>query len=166
MELRSRTLPVVNNDSLPMPKRSKKHIDLELEPYIAVVKDPLININKIDPSRIKEIVYCHWNNKIVSSYLCYKYPATEHGYRKTREIIEEAIGKKCSKIEINSFNAACDMASYDYKVEYCQYIQRFINGDREDLEDLADVCNIEYYFYNDKDHFHESNEYLIICTYD
>ena len=53
MELRSRTLPVVNNDSLPMPKRSKKHIDLELEPYIAVVKDPLININKIDPSRIK-----------------------------------------------------------------------------------------------------------------
>ena len=38
------------------------------------------------------------------------------------------------------------MASYDYKVEYCQYIQRFINGDREDLEDLADVVTLNITF--------------------
>ena len=57
-----------------MPKRSKKHIDLEPEPYIAVVKDPYKHKQNRSKS-YQEIVYCHWNNKIVSSYLCYKYPA-------------------------------------------------------------------------------------------
>ena len=57
------------------------------------------------------------------------------------------------------------MASYGYKVQYNQYIERFIKGDREDLEDLQAVCKLDTFFYSDRDHFNNHRDYLMICHY-
>lgn len=153
MQLRNRTLP--------SPK--KPDIELKLEPYVAVVKDCFIRLDRIEPDRIKEIAYCDEKNNVHSAYLCYKYPATEHGYKKTRELLEK---HHCVKYETSSFNVACDMASYGFNVQYEQYIQRFIKGDREDLEDLQEVCLFDTHFYKDTDHFGIERDYLLICHHE
>ena len=157
MKLRSRTLSTIAHTK-------EKNTELVLEPYIAVPKGEFILLNRIESGRIKEILYNDWENKQICSYLCYKYPATDHGYKKTRALIEKS-KNKCIKFEISSFSVACDMASYGYNVQYEQYIQRFITGDREDLEDLQEICKMDTHFYKDTDHFGIENDYLLICHY-
>tara|TARA_B110000483_G_scaffold206608_1_gene251024 strand:+ start:4567 stop:5091 length:525 start_codon:yes stop_codon:yes gene_type:complete len=154
MELRNRTLPNVTS----------KITELVLEPYIAVPKVDFVRLDIIEPGRIKEIVYSDCENKKIRAYLCYKYPLTEHGYKRTRALIEKT-KNKCIKFEISSFSAACDMASYGYSVQYGQYIQRYIKGDREDLEDLHAVYKMDSHFYKDTDHFGVECDYLLNCYY-
>ena len=137
---------------------------LALEPYITVPKDILFNLKKIDEKRIKEIVSYDCHGHLYTALLCYKYPMTDYGYRNTRSFLER-FAKICSKIETNSFDLACDMASYGFKVQYNQYIERFIKGDREDLEDLQAVCKLDTFFYSDRDHFNNHRDYLMICHY-
>lgn len=158
MELRNRTLPSITELVL-------EPTELILEPYIAVPKVDFVRLDRIESGRIKEIACSDWENKKTRAYLCYKYPATEHGYKNTRKLIEKT-KNKCVRFEISSFSVACDMASYGYNVQYGQYIQRFIKGDREDLEDLQEVCKMDTHFYKDTDHFGVERDYLLICHYE
>jgi hypothetical protein len=155
MELRNRTLSIVT------PTVS----DLVLEPYIAIPNVELVLLDRIEPGRIREIIYIDCEHKKIRAYLCYKYPATEHGYKNTRKLIEKA-KDKCIRFEISSFAVACDMASYGYNIQYEQYIQRYITGDREDLEDIQAVCKMDTHFYKDTDHFGIERDYLLNCYYE
>mgnify|MGYP001335936800 CR=1 FL=1 len=165
MELRNRTLPepVIKNII------KTQHTKFKLEPYIAVIKDSVVNINKVDKNRIKEIIYCHWDNEMFSAYLCFRYPMTEHGYSKTREILEKVNRKGCKHVEVSSFNLACDISSYGYKAEYNQYIERFYYPNYNDLEDLEDIKSdkkTECYLYTDYDHFNKPHKYMLRCNYE